>query len=68
MEGPNVDFVLQNEGSICILVPMTKAAQLWIDENIPDDAQRWVSGVVIEHRYVQDIINGLIAEGYTVRG
>jgi hypothetical protein len=56
-----VDFTVQNEGSIFLLHPHTQAAQDWVSEHIPADAQRFGSAVVIEHRYICDIVDGIRA-------
>ena len=62
-----MDFRLQNEGTISILYADTEAAQEWVDEHIADDAQTWVqNGIVIEHRYVGAIIEGIVNDGLTV--
>lgn len=61
------DFRLDNHGSIAILHPATKAAAQWIHEHIPDDAMRFgTHGVVIEHRFVADIVEGVQSDGLTV--
>lgn len=61
------DFSIQDHGSICILTALTEAAQQWVAENIPEDAQRWgVNGVVVEPRYLSDIVAGAINDGLEV--
>ena len=60
------DFTLSDQGSICILTPIGEAGETWLSENIGDDAMRWGAGVVIEHRYVDDIIEGIQNDGLTV--
>ena len=62
-----VDFTVQNEGSIFLLRPHTQAAQDWISEHIPPDAQRFGNAVVIEHRYICDIVDGIRADAFEVR-
>jgi hypothetical protein len=59
----NTDFTVQNEGSIFLLRPHTKAAQAWIEEHIPEDAQFFGNAVVVEHRYICDIIDGILNDG-----
>jgi hypothetical protein len=64
---PPKDFVLQNSGSVSILYPQTERAREWVRERIAEDAQTWgPRGVVIEARYVGDILNGIAEEGLTV--
>jgi len=61
------DLKVENHGSIFLLVPMSEAGDDWIDEHIPEDAMRWgASSVVVEHRYIADIVDGAIADGLTV--
>ena len=61
------DFHVHDHGSICILVPVSEAAQDWVAFNLPDNAMQWGGGVVIEPRYVSDIVEGAMADGLTVR-
>ena len=47
-----MDFTVENHGSIFLLQPLTSAAQTWVDENIPEDAQYFGTAVAVEHRYI----------------
>lgn len=60
------DFTVQNEGSIFLLHPLTPAANAWIEEHIPEDAQYFGNAVVVEHRYIADIVGGIQRDGLTV--
>ncbi len=61
------DFRIDGEGSIYILTPITESAREWCEEYLPDDALRWgARGYVVEHRYIEDIAGGILAEGLTV--
>ena len=60
-----IDFSLDNHGSICILHLLSNAAKDWVEDNLPEDRMTWCGGVVIEPRYVQPIVAGMIAEGLT---
>ena len=60
------DFEVQNEGSIYLLRPLTDNASNWIANHIPDDAQTWGQSIIIEHRYIADIVNGIIDDGLEV--
>jgi hypothetical protein len=52
--------------AIYLLHPLTDAAHEWVRERLPDDAQRWCGAVVVEHRYIEDIARGIVADGLTV--
>lgn len=62
-----VDFTLQNEGSIFVLHPENDWARGWIEEHLyspdGDGPQWWGGGVVIEHRFIADIVYAITAEG-----
>ena len=60
------DFMLQNSGSISVLTPLTQQAAQWIDDHIDPNAQSWGGGVVIEHRYVDDIVDGIERDGFSI--
>lgn len=63
-ERPDVDLSLH--GSIDLLTPLTAAAQAWMKENIPDDAQWFGGALAVEPRYAPDIVQGMIDDGLTV--
>lgn len=63
------DIRVANHGSILILNGITPAGEEWLSEHCSDEAgevQTWGGGIVVEPRYVNDIINGAIAEGLEV--
>ena len=59
-----LDLLVHGEGSIYLLRPTSRRGQRWIDENISDDH---AGAVVVEHRFIGDIIRGAIADGLRVR-
>jgi hypothetical protein len=61
-----VDFTVENHGTIFLLRPNTAAARQWIEDHIPDDAQKFGGAVVVEHRYIADIVQGIVNDGYGV--
>ena len=61
------DLSVQNHGSIFLLVPESDLGREWIAERIPEDATRWgEDAVVVEHRYIADIVQGAINDGLEV--
>lgn len=63
-----IDFLLANHGSVCILNAITAEACQWADDHLTDDALRWgPSGIVIEPRYVGDIVQGIVDDGLLVQ-
>lgn len=62
-----VDVRVHGSGSVYLLEPVTEAAQEWIDENIPDDAQYLGKNLAVEHRYVDHILEGMQNDGLVVQ-
>ena len=62
------DFTLKDEGTISLLTPWTMAGEDWLDMHIGADNgfQPYWPTVVIEWRYVDDIIAGITSDGLTV--
>jgi hypothetical protein len=65
-----VDIQVDGEGPMSTLFvfrPLTDAARAWADEHIPDDAQWFGGGFVVEHGYARDIAVAAINDGLVVR-
>ena len=64
---PTPDFVVENHSTIYLLRPISPAAFFWIEEHLPEDHLTFAGSVVVEHRYIADIVRGAIADGLVVR-
>ena len=65
---PTVDFLCENHGSIFLLKPLTPSAASWVEEHIGQDngyQGLWPS-VIIEPRYIADIVAGIQDDGLAV--
>jgi hypothetical protein len=62
------DFKVDNQGSIFLLHPLNDAAREWVNEHIGQDNgyQPYYPTVVIEHRYIADIVTGIQNDGLAV--
>ena len=65
---PTSDFELQNHGSILLLIPQSTSAPIWVDDHIGRDNgyQLHYPTVVVEHRYISDIVEGICNDGLVV--
>ena len=61
------DFEVSSHGTIFIFTPLTPAARNWVADFLPEDAQQWAGGAVIEHRYISDVVIGAQRDGLMVR-
>jgi hypothetical protein len=65
-----LDFRLENHGSLFLLLPLTPAAKNWMGEHLPMDnpeTQFWGDAIVIEPRYVTSIVDGILGDGLVLR-
>lgn len=66
MNGKLNDVIVWNHGSVVLIRPVTDAAEQWIDEHVQDDAQWFGPALVVEPRYVDDLIAGMREAGLEV--
>ena len=59
------DFDIEKHGSVVLLRPVTSDADSWVSEHIPDDAMHFAGAVVVEPRYVGDLLAGICRDGLT---
>ena len=48
------------EGGVFLITPKTEAAESWFREHLPKDALKLGPATVIEHRYADMIIEGMV--------
>ena len=60
------DFEVSAHSSIYILTPLTPAAREWVAKFLPEGAQQWAGGTVVEHRFIADIVQGARRDGLSV--
>ena len=60
------DFRCENHGSLFLLFPLTPSARFWIEGHLPEDAQWFGNAVVVEHRYIWTILDGIQDAGLAV--
>jgi hypothetical protein len=61
-----LDFTIEGGASVYILTPHSAEAKEWVADCIPEDALRYGHGVAIQWLYLDDIIEGIKAEGMSV--
>ena len=62
---PEPDLTVNDQGTIILLEPQTDAGRAWIEGNL-DSPLQWGNAVAVEHRFIQDIIAGVIRDGLIV--
>jgi hypothetical protein len=61
-----VDLLLHGDGAIYLLHPASRRGRRWVGKHISGDHQEWAGAIVVEHRYIGDIVRGAIADGLRV--
>lgn len=65
MERDTVDVVVENHFSLYLVRPLTEEAEGWIEDNVGEH-QSFGGAVVVEPRYVNDIVTGMLSDGLRV--
>jgi hypothetical protein len=66
---PQPDFVITYAGSIFLVRPTNGIAQAWLDENISGEHTYFGTSLVVEHRYLLNLLGGIQSAGLKfVRG
>ncbi len=62
--------MIEWHGSIVLLWPVSPPALAWLDQVYEgaEDAQRFGVGLVVEPRYLADLVREAIGQGLAVRG
>jgi hypothetical protein len=61
------DFLFTDHGSIIAIVPLTKAAIKWIDENVVSEPWQWLGGALcVDPRYARDLTDAIAAAGFGI--
>lgn len=60
------DVHVHDEGSIVLFELISESAKVWVSEKVSDDAQWFGHRLVVEPRYVEDLVNGMKEDGLEV--
>ena len=60
------DVLVANEGSLFLVTPVSSRAKEWVEGNAYY-TQTWGDAIVVEHRYVVPLIDGMHDAGLIVR-
>jgi hypothetical protein len=60
------DIEIQREGTLFLAWPKTDKGAAWIGENVQEGATYWLQALVVEHRFIHPLIQGMIDDGLVV--
>lgn len=59
-------FMIENHGSVVLIIPSDEAERAWLTENVSDESQWWGGALSVEPRYVSDLCDGIVRAGFEV--
>ena len=61
-----IDVEITGAGTVYAVHPLTEAAQRWLEVNIGADAVYLHGALMVEWRYLEEIIDGMLDDGLEV--
>ena len=56
-----VDVQVHSDGTMSHFTPITQKAKDWVEENVTLESWQWLgNGFGVEHRYVDDLVRGMV--------
>jgi hypothetical protein len=62
-----IDFLVLVHGTIGLVRPLTWAASEWIKKHAPSQSQWFGPALLLEHRYIAELLNRMVEDGLRVR-
>lgn len=59
------DFIIDNQRSVFAVRPVSRAAKAWIEDNVGGDVPTFGNSVVVEHRFIEALVDGFTGDGLT---
>lgn len=60
-------FSVEDHGTIVLIRPHTADTREWLEEHTDETALWFGSALVVEPRYVEALVHGLVEEGYALQ-
>lgn len=61
------DVRWESLGTIVLVTPYSDAATDWLYERVPDDAIWWKGSLIVEPRYIYDLVDDLRQQGFVCK-
>lgn len=62
-----VDAYVEHHGNLFLVRPVSSAAFDWLRENVAEDAQHFGNALVVEPRYITDLVRGMVDAGLVLQ-
>ena len=64
---PKLDLLVHGGGSVYLLRSVSPTGAAWLDQHVTREATTFGGAIVVEHRYIGDIVTGAVSDGLRVR-
>jgi len=66
---PEYDFDVRLDGFNALVTPLSDSAKEWMEEHVESESYQWFGpALYVKSRYIGDLIDGILAADFTVRG
>jgi hypothetical protein len=62
-----IDFLVLVHGTIGLVRPLTRGASEWINKHVPSQSQWFGPALLLEHRYIAELLDRMVEDGLRVR-
>jgi hypothetical protein len=59
------DFIINDQRTVFSVRPVSDHAREWLDEHVDDDALWFGNSLVVEHRFIEALVDGFSNDGLT---
>ncbi len=61
------DIIVNDQGSVVTFQPVSVAAKEWFNDNVEAEDWQWLGPVLgVDHRMAQNLLDGLVNEGFEI--
>jgi hypothetical protein len=64
---PEFDLLVHGGGRVYVLRSVSPTGAAWLDQHVTPEATMFCGAVVVEHRFIRDIVTGAVSDGLRVR-
>ncbi len=61
-----LDVLIAGGGTVYLVVATSPRSDAWVDDYLPDDGPHLGRNSVVEHRFIREIVRGMVKDGLMV--
>ncbi len=64
--GKVFDVLIGGGGTLYLVIPLSRRGLAWVDDHLPEAGPHLGRNPVVEHRFIRDILHGMLQDGLEV--